>query len=109
MRRLLALSISLIHAKDGVLIIDEIDTGFHFSIMAKMWELVVRTAKDSNIQVFATTHSADCVKGLGLLCKASPDLQDDVSAHKVERNLESNVPFTGAEVLKAVEQDIEIR
>lgn len=109
MRRLLALSISLIHAKGGFLIIDEIDTGFHYSIMAKMWELVVRTAKESNIQVLATTHSADCVKGLGLLCKSSPELQQNVSAHKVERNLESNVPFTGAEVLNAVEQDIEIR
>ncbi|TWT41789.1 ATP/GTP phosphatase [Phycisphaerae bacterium RAS1] len=109
MRRLLALSISLIHARDGFLIIDEIDTGLHYSIMAKMWELVVRTARDSNIQVFATTHSADCVKGLGLLCKRSPDLQTEVSVHKVERDLKTDVTFTGAEVLNAVEQDIEIR
>ena len=109
MRRLLALSISLIHAKGGYLLIDEVDTGFHYSVMAQMWELVVRTARESNIQVFATTHSADCVRGLGILCKRSPELRDDVSAHKIERNLESNVPFTGAEVLNAVEQDIEIR
>ena len=56
MRRLLALAISLIQAKGGYLIVDEIDTGFHYSIMARMWELVVRTAQDSNIQVFAATH-----------------------------------------------------
>jgi hypothetical protein len=109
MRRLLALSISLIHAKGGYLFIDEIDTGFHYSIMAKMWELVVRTAKESNIQVFATTHSSDCVRGLGILCKRSPELQQEVSAHKIERNLDNDVPFTGADVLNAVEQDIEIR
>lgn len=109
MRRLLALSISLNHAKGGYLIIDEIDTGFHYSIMVKMWELVVRTAKESNIQVFATTHSSDCVRGLGILCKRAPELQPDVSAHKIERNLDSNVPFSGADVLNAVEQDIEIR
>jgi hypothetical protein len=109
MRRLLALSISLIHAKDGYLIIDEIDTGFHYSIMAKMWELVVRTAKESKIQVFATTHSSDCVRGLGILCKRMPELRAEVSAHKIERDLEQNVPFTGADVLNAVEQDIEIR
>ncbi|MBI4579182.1 MAG: AAA family ATPase [Planctomycetes bacterium] len=109
MRRLLALSISLIHAKGGYLIIDEIDTGFHYSIMAKMWELVVRTAKESKIQVFATTHSADCVRGLGILCKRSPELQAEVSAHKIERDLDNGIAFTGAEVLNAVEQDIEIR
>lgn len=109
MRRLLALSISLIHVRGGYLFIDEIDTGFHYSIMAKMWELVVRTAKESNIQVFATTHSADCVKGLGILCKRAADLRTEVSAHKIEPGLDRDVAFTGADVLNAIEQDIEIR
>ncbi len=109
MRRLLALAISLIHAKGGYLIIDEIDTGFHYSIMARMWELVVRTAKRSGIQVFVTTHSSDCVRGLGILCKRSPELKADIAAHKIERELAANVPFTGDDVLNAVEQDIEIR
>ena len=109
MRRLLALSISLSHAKGGYLLIDEIDTGLHYSIMAKMWELVVRTAKQANTQVFATTHSADCVRGLGVLCKASPELQQDVAAHKIDRELAEAVSFTGADVLQALEHDIEIR
>jgi hypothetical protein len=109
MRRLLALSISLIHAKGGYLLIDEIDTGLHYSIMAKMWELVVRTAKDSNIQVFATTHSADCVRGLGVLCKTFPELQAAVSAHKIVSDLEQSVTLTGSEVVNALEHEIEIR
>lgn len=109
MRRLLALSISLIHAKGGFLIIDEIDTGFHYSIMAKMWELVVKTAVQSNIQVFATTHSSDCVKGLGVFCKQNPALKGSVAALKIERSMEKSITFTGADVLNAVEQEIEIR
>jgi len=109
MRRLLGLSLSLLHAKSGFLLIDEIDTGFHYSIMAKMWELVVKTAVQSGTQVFATTHSADCVKGLGVFCKQSPDLAQTVSAHKIERDLSRSVDFDGADVLSAVEQEIEIR
>ncbi len=109
MRRLLALAISLIHARGGFLIIDEIDTGFHYSIMAKMWELVVETASAPGTQVFATTHSSDCIKGLGILCKRKPELQAKVAVHKIERNIERNIAFTGADVLNAVEQDIEIR
>jgi len=109
MRRLLALSICLSHAKGGYLLIDEIDTGLHYSIMAKMWELVVRTARDSGTQVFATTHSADCVRGLGVLCKASPGLQQDVAAHKIDPELAEAVSFSGAEVVQTLEQDIEIR
>lgn len=109
MRRLLGLSLSLLHAKSGFLLIDEIDTGFHYSIMAKMWELVVKTAVNSGTQVFATTHSADCVRGLGAFCRESPDLAQKVSAHKIERDLQKSVDFDGADVLSAVEQDIEIR
>lgn len=109
MRRLLVLAISLSEARDGYLIIDEIDTGFHYSIMAKMWELVVQTAEANNIQVFATTHSADCVRGLGLLAEQRPDLQHAIAAHKIERDLGHNVAFTGHEVALALEQDIEIR
>jgi len=109
MRRLLALSISLIHARGGYLIVDEIDTGFHYSIMTQMWELVVRTAKEANIQVFAATHSADCVRGLGVLCKQTPEFQADISVQKIEPNLEASVPFSGADVLNALEHDIELR
>lgn len=109
MRRLLALAISLSEARDGYLIIDEIDTGFHYSIMAKMWELVVQTAEKNNIQVFATTHSADCVRGLGLLAEQRPDLQHAIAAHKIERDMGHNVAFSGHDVALAVEQDVEIR
>ena len=109
MRRLLALSISLIHARGGFLIVDEIDTGFHYSIMAKMWELVVRIAEESKIQVFATTHSADCVRGLGILCKQSPELREAVSVHKIESDLGNSVRFSGADILNAIEHDIELR
>lgn len=109
MRRLLALSISLVHSKAGFLIIDEIDTGFHYSIMAKMWELVVRTAAESGIQVFATTHSLDCVRGLGAFCKHAADLQGEVAAHKIENGSGKNVAFGGADVINILENEIEIR
>lgn len=109
MRRLLGLSLSLLHARAGYLLIDEIDTGFHYSVMAKMWELVVKTAASSRTQVFATTHSADCVRGLGVLCKRSPELRGEVSTHKIERDLSRSVHFSGEEILSAVEEDVEIR
>ena len=47
MRRLLALSLSLVRTRNGVLLIDEIDTGLHFSVMEEMWKLVVTTALES--------------------------------------------------------------
>ncbi|HEX6002029.1 MAG TPA: ATP-binding protein, partial [Hyphomicrobiaceae bacterium] len=68
MWRILALAISLIRAKDGVLLVDEIDTGLHYSVMTNMWDLVYHTAREFNVQVFATTHSYDCVQSLASVC-----------------------------------------
>lgn len=108
-RRLLALSLSLIHSADGTLLIDEIDTGLHWSVMQDMWRLVIRTAMDSNVQVFATTHSLDCLRGLAWLHESDPDVAQHVMVHKLDRNLKESVAFDASQVQTAVEQEIELR
>ena len=109
MRRLLALSAALIQAKHGFLIIDEMDTGFHYSIMGDVWSLVARTAIELDIQVFATTHSFDCVRGLAAVCRQDQAIRTQVSLHKIERRLEAGVPFSGEELITADERQLEVR
>ena len=109
MRRLLALSLSLIHTAKGILLIDEIDTGLHWTVMEEMWRLVVETARRSSIQVFATTHSYDCIRGLASLVESRPDLAGDVSIQKIERSLGHAVNVDAQGIRVAVEQNIEVR
>ena len=109
MRRLLALSLALVHTGGGFLLIDEIDTGLHWTVMEEMWNLVVEAAARFSIQVFATTHSFDCIAGLASLLKARPDLADSVSIQKVERNLERSVAFDSDDIVAAADLDIELR
>ncbi len=109
MRRLLAVSLALVATENGCLLIDEIDTGFHWTVMEDMWRLVVEGAGRSNVQIFATTHSYDCIKGLGELVRSRPDLAKSVAVHKVHRKLEQAVAIPGGEIPIAVEQDIEVR
>ncbi len=108
-RRLLAVSLALVASEHGCLLIDEIDTGFHWTVMEDMWRLVVESARRSNVQVFATTHSYDCIKGLGQLVRSRPDLADSVAVQKVHRKLAQAVRIAGDEIPIAVEQDIEVR
>lgn len=109
MRRLLALSLALNGTTDGCVLIDEIDTGLHWTVMEDMWRLVVETASRSNVQVFATTHSYDCIRGLGSLVRSRPNLADDLAIHKMHRSLAQSVCIPGTEIAVAVEQDIEVR
>lgn len=109
MRRLLALSLSLIHCEGGVLLIDEIDTGLHWSIMGDMWSLVVQAARQANVQVIATTHSLDCLKGLEWLYDNHRELAAEVSVHKIDRALGRSVALSANQVRLALEQGIEVR
>lgn len=109
MRRLLALSLSLIAAQGGVLLVDEIDTGLHYSVMGDMWRLTIEAARQANVQVFATTHSLDCVQGLAWLCENHPELKDEVSLQKIDCSLEEAVALDAERIVLAVNQGMEAR
>ena len=109
MRRILALAISLAQARRGFLLVDEIDTGLHWSVMGRMWELTVRTAKELGVQVFATTHSLDCLRGLKDCVDISEDLAKHVRVHKVDTSLKEAVTFSSDDLAVAIDQEIEVR
>lgn len=109
MRRLMALATSLAFTKGGCLFIDEIDTGLHYSVMPDMWKLIVSKAVAGNVQVFATTHSWDCIEGLkSLLCR-DPEMLRNVAIHKIDRYLQHSVAFAGKSLETLVKTDIDPR
>jgi AAA15 family ATPase/GTPase len=60
--RILQLVLGIYPATGGILLIDEFENGLHFSIQERLWELIFELAKSLDIQVFATTHSWDCIE-----------------------------------------------
>lgn len=109
MRRILSLATSLACTKGGYLFIDEIDTGLHYSVMPDMWNLVIRKAAQSGVQVFATTHSWDCIEGLSLLCHRDEDLSSNVSVQTIDRNLPKSVHYSGKSIVRMVKHQIDPR
>jgi len=41
--------------------VDEIENGVHHSVLKDMWRVVAETASLFNTQIFATTHSHECL------------------------------------------------
>jgi predicted ATPase len=60
--RLLTILLAISASENGLVLVDEIDTGFHYSAIENMWTAVAKLARDMNVQVFATTHSWECLK-----------------------------------------------
>ena len=62
MQRVLGISLALANAKNGLLLIDEFENGLHYAIQPDLWRLIFQVARRLNVQVFATTHSWDCIE-----------------------------------------------
>jgi hypothetical protein len=109
MRHLLALVLNLLSAREGFLLVDEIDTGLHYSVMVDMWRLLIESAKRLDVQVFATTHSLDCVRALARLRRESPEIASVVTVHRVEKDAPKTVVYDADEIVVAADSHIEVR
>jgi len=96
----------MIRARDGYLLIDEVENGMHFSVQTDMWEMVWRQAQHWHVQVFATTHSWGCVKGF-----QSAIGNADTALFRLETTGEQvrAITFRGDELAIATSEGIEIR
>ncbi|MEB3309638.1 MAG: AAA family ATPase [Snowella sp.] len=107
--RILGLTLAIVNARNGILLVDEIDTGLHFSTMSDMWKLVWETARRLNVQVFATTHSRDCWESLATIANAETPSEEGITIHRIEKGKTKSIVFNERQVVIAAEQEIEVR
>ena len=83
MSRLLEIALAFSAAKGGLLLVDEIENGLHYMVMPKVWRSIKQLAEAYDVQVFAATHSAECLQA------AYEALQDEsagtFAVHRLER------------------------
>jgi AAA15 family ATPase/GTPase len=107
--RMLGIVLAIVNAKDGILLVDEIDTGLHFTVMSDMWKMLWKTAKRLNVQIFATTHSNDCWTSLADIANAENPSEDGIAIHRIEKGKSQSIVFTEDEIAIAAEEGIEVR
>jgi AAA domain, putative AbiEii toxin, Type IV TA system len=107
--RMLGLTLAIVNARNGVLLVDEIDTGLHFSAMSDMWKLIWETAKRLNVQVFATTHNSDCWTSLAAIASNESPSEEGITIQRIEKGKPNSIVFTERQVVIAAERGIEVR
>jgi predicted ATPase len=109
MVRLLSLVLEIANAAGGVLLIDEIENGLHHSVLTKVWRAIGEAARRSDTQVFATTHSLECIRAAheAFLQNGAYDL----GLHRLERiNGDIKAVTYDKETLDtSVEMNLEVR
>lgn len=60
--KLLGLASRIMAYPDSIIMIDEIDTGMHYSMLPQMWSIIAKIAMANSSQIIATTHSYECIE-----------------------------------------------
>lgn len=108
MNRLFGIALALVNSKDGILLIDEVENGLHYSVQPDVWKLIFETARNLKVQVFATTHSWDCIEAFQKAAQESPE--DGMLVRLSEKNGEIiSTLFDERRLTIATQEDIEVR
>ena len=108
MVRLFRLYLAVFTSQNSVVLIDEIENGLHYTVLADMWRKVRSWSDRWNVQIFATTHSRECIQAA---IEAFEDTKDDLTIHNLYRRdgVVEAATFAGEPLVAAQELDIELR
>ena len=62
MTQIARLVLAIASVPDGVVLVDEVENGIHHSVLPDVWRAIDEAAKQFHTQIFATTHSFECIE-----------------------------------------------
>ncbi|MXX94012.1 MAG: AAA family ATPase [Chloroflexi bacterium] len=109
--RAFSMAVAIANCRGGILVVDEVENGVHHSRQRLLWKMIFETARENNVQIFATTHSWDCVHAFALT--ASEFDEGEGVLVRLERDQEamtiSAKEYSDLNLRVAAEQGIEVR
>ena len=106
MSHIARLVLAIFAAGDGILLVDEVENGIHHSVLPKVWRAIDKVSTQLNTQVFATTHSFECVSAAHeSLC------EDDFRLHRLDviDNSVRCVTYEPETIAAALRHNLEVR
>ncbi len=71
LNRYIAIVCAIWKSKNGHLFIDELENGIHYSKYEQLWDIIFKTSNAANCQVFAATHSRECIEAFSKVAENS--------------------------------------
>ena len=111
-RKIFSILVTIAYCKDGILLVDEVDNGFHFSAMKTLWQAILMMTCENNVQLFITSHNIDSVKGLIEAYKENPEEQANLTVYKLIKKADDTIaslPYDYKNIQYMIKQEIELR
>ena len=109
--RLLSVTLAASKVAGGVLLVDEIENGIYHKAMPDVWRGLAHAAREFDVQLFATTHSWECVRAA---VEAFRDdfPEEDLHLHRLDRLDDGSIKATtykASTLRNAVDMNAEVR
>lgn len=110
-RKILSVIVSISNMQNGVVLLDEIENGIHYSSLHIFWRAILAAAKEFNVQLFITTHSYECIKAYTEESANSSLSQDELKLLKIDKNESEHkvISFSLEEMKSGIENSLEVR
>ena len=114
LNRLFGITLALVNAKNGLLLIDEIEGGLYHMVLPEVWRFIFKLASQLNVQLFATCHSWDCVEAFTQAVGDHSHGQEEaylisLREHRCEKGKVAAVVLDKRKMTIATEDRIEVR
>lgn len=63
-KKVFTLAMAMVSAKNGILLVDEIESAIHKNYINKMFDKIIKICKEYKIQLICTTHSLEAIDGI---------------------------------------------
>jgi ABC-type Mn2+/Zn2+ transport system ATPase subunit len=107
--KMLGIALSLVSARGGVFLVDEVENGIHFAAQEQLWQLIFRLAHELNTQVFATSHSWDCIEAFQRAAALDPHEEAALVRLDVHRDAVTPTTFSERDLSIVTRDKIEVR
>jgi len=109
MQRLASILMAGIAAPGGFLLVDEVENGIHHSAMKQVFEVIGHAARENDVQIFATTHSYECIKAAQ--AAFAGEHADELRLHRLEsvKGQLKAITYPGDVLQAALDMEREVR
>jgi hypothetical protein len=73
LNRLMPILCSIPNVPKGTVLIDEIEDGFYYKKMESIWTILMNMAVENDVQIFASTHSLECITAAAKVAEKNPE------------------------------------
>ncbi len=109
LQRIFYIALQFATAENGVLLIDELENGIHYSLLEKFTEFIQKLANKLNVQVFLTTHSKECIEAF----VHNGYKNEDISYNLITKTLDTKeikvINYDSETLINLLSQNLEIR